>query len=455
MDADVKLPRDSRQSGDGIRGGSDGSDKIVPFRDHRGEPARTEPALRAARPAPPVEAPPPPAPAKAAPAAAPPPPVQRQRKERHGSKWARSPVVVFFSGVFTFLVLVLAGLGAALYFGMIAFTERGPLAEEKMVFISKDSKLDQIGQQLQREGVISNGWLFAFGTQIYQADGKLKWGEYAFKPGVTMAQVLNQLTQGRVVQHAVTVPEGWTSEQIVQKLNEQPLLAGRIASVPDEGSLYPDTYNFTRGTTREDLLQRMRRTQDRIVKEVWAKRREDVPVANPRELVVLASIVEKETGRPEERDRVAAVFINRLRKGMRLESDPTILYGLHGGKAWTQARTILKSELQAVNPYNTYKITGLPPGPIANPGRAALEAVVNPARTTDLFFVADGTGGHAFSETLDDHNRNVAKWRQVEQARRDKAGEPALESLPEATPAAGTPPARTPQAVRPQQRRTP
>jgi UPF0755 protein len=255
-----------------------------------------------------------------------------------------------------------------------------------------------------------------------------------------------------VVQHQVTLAEGLTSEQIVQRLLETDLLAGNIKEIPREGSMLPESYRFTRGTLREQVIQRLQASQRRVVQDVWEHRVPDLPLRTPEQLVTLASIVEKETGRADERTRVAAVFINRLKQKMRLQSDPTIIYGLVGGKG-TLGRPILRSEIEQPTPYNTYVIDGLPPGPIANPGRAALEAVANPARTKELYFVADGTGGHSFSETLDQHQKNVARLRSLEQAQRD--GTPASAAPAAATPASAPAAARRQPRAPPVQAQTP
>jgi UPF0755 protein len=199
----------------------------------------------------------------------------------------------------------------------------------------------------------------------------------------------------------------------VDRLNADPVLSGEIGELPLEGALMPDTYKFTRGATREQMLEQMQRVQERVVSEIWARRAPALPIETPEEFVTLASIVEKETGRADERSRVAGVFLNRLERGMRLQSDPTVLYGLFGGHGRPPDRTIFQSDLDKPTEYNTYQIEGLPPGPIANPGRAALEAVANPSRTDELYFVADGTGGHVFSSTLEEHNQNVARWRRI------------------------------------------
>jgi UPF0755 protein len=236
------------------------------------------------------------------------------------------------------------------------------------------------------------------------------------------------------VQHSITIPEGLTSEQIVARLSENDIFTGSIREMPREGTLLPETYKFPRGTPREQVIQRMQREQKRVLADIWERRSGDVPVKTPEQLVTLASIVEKETGRADERSRVAAVFTNRLQKKMKLQSDPTIIYGLVGGKG-TLGRPIKRSEIQQPSPYNTYVVDGLPPGPIANPGRASLEATANPARTRDLFFVADGTGAHTFTETYDAHQKNVAKLRAIEKAVQNDAVEPA-EDQPPASPLA-------------------
>ena len=259
-----------------------------------------------------------------------------------------------------------------------------------------------------------------------------------------------------MVQHSLTIPEGLTSEQIVARLAENDILAGQVREIPREGTLLPETYKFERGTTREQVIQRMQQAQKRLLAEIWERRNPDVPVSSPEQLVTLASIVEKETGRADERTRVAAVFTNRLQKRMKLQSDPTIIYGLVGGKG-TLGRPIKRSEIQQPTPYNTYVIDGLPPGPIANPGRASLEATANPARTRDLFFVADGTGGHTFTETYDQHQSNVAKLRALEKQQAERyrrAGRcaataaPGAAAVPRPTTPRPSPPREEAEAVR-------
>ncbi|MBL8574174.1 MAG: endolytic transglycosylase MltG [Hyphomicrobiaceae bacterium] len=360
----------------------------------------------------------------------PPPPAKRGR----WSKTARNPMLIFFNGLFT--VLLIGGLLAVIVIAGSRgqFDQPGPLTQAKAVVIPNGAGVGAIADTLERAGVISSATVFELGVQMAGTTKQLKAGEFEFAAQSTPRQVMDTIMRGKAVEYSVTIPEGWSSEQVVTRLNQEQLLAGRIGSVPLEGSLLPDTYRFTRGAQREQVLDTMRRAQEKLLAEIWAKRLPGLPINSPRDLVILASIVEKETGQVDERRVVASVFINRLKRGMRLESDPTILYGLYQGKAWMEPRTIKKSELEAPNAYSTYKIPGLPPGPIANPGRAAMEAVANPETTNFLFFVADGTGGHAFADTLEQHNKNVAKWRQIEQQRQQNRVLGITNSIPAPSP---------------------
>ena len=290
--------------------------------------------------------------------------------------------------------------------------------------------MTDIADILQREGVIDNNrWAFIGSVFALKARSELKPGEYSFQKNASLRDVIGTIVEGKVVQHAVTIPEGLTSEQIVARLSDNDIFAGTVREMPREGTLLPETYKFPRGTTREQVIARMQQTQKRVLAEIWERRNPDIPVKTPEQLVTLASIVEKETGKADERSRVAAVFVNRLRQKIKLQSDPTIIYGLVGGKG-TLGRPIKRSEIQQPSPYNTYVVDGLPPGPIANPGRASLEAAANPARTRDLFFVADGTGGHAFTETYDQHQKNVAKLRTMEKQIQNDTVEPADDPAP-------------------------
>lgn len=339
------------------------------------------------------------------------------------SRHVRNPLVILINLVITLAVFGLAAVGGALYFGKEKFEEDGPLQQEATVVISSGAGLTGITNRLSGQGVIGDSlideWIFNLGIRFYKNATKLKAGEYAFAPGVSMQKVMTDLVEGNAVVHSVTIPEGWTTAQILERVREHPILTGEITEVPIEGELLPNTYTFARGAARQDVLNQMKAAQEKLLAEVWERRTEGLPVETPKELVILASIVEKETALADERPRVAGVFVNRLNKNMRLQSDPTILYGLYGGEAWLKDRSAIKqSELRAENDYNTYQIDGLPPGPIGNPGRAAMEAVANPSRTQDLFFVADGTGGHVFAETYEQHQANVRKWREIERERR-------------------------------------
>jgi len=236
----------------------------------------------------------------------------------------------------------------------------------------------------------------------------------------------------------VSIPEGLTSYQAMQRIASNEILEGPMPeTIPEEGSIMPDTYPFQRGTTRKELIEQMRRQQERFLAQIWEKRIDGLPINSPEEMVTLASIVEKETGKADERPRVASVFINRLNKGMRLQSDPTIIYGIFGGQGKPKDRPIYQSDIDQVTPYNTYQVDGLPPTPIANPGRAALEAVANPSRTEDLFFVADGTGGHVFARTYAEHNANVKRWRAIEKRLKEEAEKAAAAAEEAAEQASG------------------
>jgi UPF0755 protein len=340
------------------------------------------------------------------------------------SRHVRNPVVIVINFLLSLAVLGVIAAGGLLYWGKAEFEAPGPAVSEKTVIISSGSSLQQIADTLENQGVIDNAYLFWAGVRAYKNAAKLKAGEYAFAPGSSMREVMEDLVSGKAVYHTVTVPEGWTSQQIVERVREHPVLTGQLDEIPPEGALLPETYTFTRGATRAQIINQMQAAQKKALAEIWERRIEGLPIETPEDLVILASVVEKETARADERPRVAGVFVNRLRRGMRLQSDPTILYGLYGGDAWNQDRSgITRSQLDARNPYNTYQIDGLPPGPIGNPGRAAMEAVANPSRTKDLFFVADGTGGHVFAETYEQHQRNVIKWREIERARRQQERE--------------------------------
>ena len=344
------------------------------------------------------------------------------------SRRARHPLVIIGNAILTGIVLLIIAAGAALYVGKGMFEAPGPLDRERSVVIPRASGIRDIAELLRRERVIDRPIVFVAGAMLARATTDLKAGEYLFEANVSMRDVLDNLIEGRSIQHQVTIPEGLTSEQIVQRLMESEVLTGEIDGIPPEGTLLPETYKVVRGTTRKQMLARMAAAHSRLVQETWERRAPDLPLKTPEEFVTLASIVEKETGKTDERSRVAAVFINRLKRKMRLQSDPTIIYGLAGGKG-TLGRPLTRDDVERPTPYNTYTIDGLPPGPIANPGRASLEAVANPSRTNELYFVADGSGGHVFATTYDQHLKNVARWREFQ---REQANSSAPSSAGEA-----------------------
>jgi UPF0755 protein len=316
-------------------------------------------------------------------------------------------------------VLLALFLFVALAGGWVIWTYRGPGPAAKegpatTVMLERGSGVTQIAGELVKAGVIRSRAVFLTAVRLTGAAKQLKAGEYEFKSGASMAGVLSDIRDGRVVRHLITVPEGWTSEMAAEAVAKSPVLTG-TAVPPPEGGILPDTYQVQRGDDRQAVLRRMQDAQARLLGELWATRQVDLPLETPEQAVTLASIVEKETGIPAERPRIAAVFVNRLRAGMPLQSDPTVIYGVSRGRALGRGLTM--TELVTKTPWNTYLIPGLPPTPIANPGRAAMQAVLDPPKTTELYFVADGTGGHVFASTFADHQRNVARWRAVERQR--------------------------------------
>lgn len=342
------------------------------------------------------------------PESVPPPPSAPRRR--------RASLVSIVSGVLSFIIVATVVIAIGWSFAARKVAAPGPLDADKTVNIPKG---DDVAETLAGQGVIDSAQLMKATLLLEGNKANVKAGEYLFKQGASLQDVIDTLVSGHQVLHALTIPEGLTSLQTVDRLRDDDVLVGDIKTIPPEGSLMPDTYKFARGTTRDQLVRTMQQEARRVVAEVWSHREQDTPIRSSGEMVTLASIVEKETGKAEERPRVAGVFMNRLAKSIPLQSDPTIVYGIVGGKG-TLGRGIMKSEVEQKTPYNTYTIVGLPPGPIANPGRAAMEAVANPSRTKELYFVADGTGGHAFAETLDQHRANVIHWRQIEKDAKDK-----------------------------------
>lgn len=306
--------------------------------------------------------------------------------------------------------------------GAQQYTAPGPLKENTTFIVEKGQGVSVIADRLSYEGIVSDPLLFRIAARATGTHTALKAGEYEFPAAISVADLLQKMEEGDVLQRRFTVPEGHTSWQIVQILDDVGELKGEIKEIPAEGSLLPETYHFMAGDKRVDKIIRMQDAMQITLDELWHNRHENIPVMSPKEAVILASIVEKETGVGGERARIAGVFMNRLTRGMKLQSDPTVIYALTDGKIKDDGmgpigRRLLRKDLQFESPYNTYKYAGLPPGPICNPGRAALEAVMHPEKHDYIYFVADGTGGHVFAKTLKEHNRNVAAWRKVRRER--------------------------------------
>ena len=315
----------------------------------------------------------------------------------------------------TISILIVAGIVVLVTIGAAKreFSAPGPLRQEVIVVLPRGAALKDTSRLLALHGAIENEFLFRLGARYRREDRAIRYGEYLIPAGASMAEVLALLVSGETIEHKVTVAEGLTSYQIVEILRASEILTGEIAEIPPEGSLAPDTYFIQRNQSRGEVLARMAEAQAAVLAQAWEQRADGLPLASPEEVLILASIVEKETGVADERGRVASVFVNRLKRRIRLQSDPTVVYGITGGRG-PLGRGLRRSELDRATPYNTYLIDGLPPTPIAAPGRDAIMAVVNPEETDFLYFVADGSGGHVFATTLQQHNRNVAAWRRIE-----------------------------------------
>lgn len=296
--------------------------------------------------------------------------------------------------------------------GIAQFERPGPRQVDTTLIVERGAGLDEIANQLKESGVIDSAFIFRIGVRLARQAESLKAGEYVFPARVNPRGAMNILTSGKTVVHRLTIPEGTSSVDVVALLEAAERLRGDITEVPPEGTLLPETYHYVYGDTRAALIARMQDAQQQELRELWAKRAPELPFGTPEEAVILASIVEKETSKSDEMPLIAGVFVNRLKRNMRLQADPTVIYALTEGSE-PLARGLTLNDLKFEHPYNTYKSDGLPPGPITNPGRAALKAVLNPARSDYFYFVADGKGGHAFAATLEEHNSNVSRWREL------------------------------------------
>ncbi len=315
-------------------------------------------------------------------------------------------------------MIAVAAIGGTGYFYHL-FVADGPLRDAQQIMIPRGANLDRIADTLHENGIIRSKFVFRAWVRIFGTQARLRSGEYRFAKAISAEAVMDQMIDGKQVQRRFTIPEGLTTHQVLERVVKIDGLEGEITEQTGEGELLPDTYFFSLGETRNTVVQRMKKAMQDALEEAWAVRDPQLALKDKRELLILASIVEKETGEGAERPMVAGVFVNRIKKGMRLETDPTVIYGITEGKG-ALGRRLLKSDLETPHPYNTYKNAGLPPGPIANPSRAAIQAAVKPAKHNYIYFVADGSGGHAFAETVEEHNRNVQRWRRMRRDREER-----------------------------------
>ena len=302
-------------------------------------------------------------------------------------------------------------MGIVSFFQLRAWIYRPQLIESEInVIIPKGSGSSTVSQYLKDAGVIDKAWLFKLATKVFDREKSLKAGEYAFSGEVSIYDVMNKIASGDILYHRLTLPEGLTTVQFLQLIDTNPFLGGEITLMPKEGELLPETYSFVRGDPKDNIIKQAKEAMERTLEAAWQNRDETLPLKDKRELLILASIIEKETGIDSERTLASSVFVNRLRKGMKLQTDPTVIYALTQGKR-ELGRSLTRKDLEVENPYNTYKYYGLPPAPICNPGKASIEAAAHPEISSYLYFVASGKGGHNFAVTLDEHNANVQNWK--------------------------------------------
>lgn len=365
------------------------------------------------------------------------------RKARRARRRSGNGFIDILNGLLTLFIIGLVLLGSGLLYVVSQYYSPGPATAETTFRVEAGNTLSTAAARLEEQGLISNGFIFRQVAQRIESNAPIKAGDFRIPAGASMSDIFKELTQGSPIRYAVTIPEGWTVWQVVQRIESTSDLQGEVASVPPEGSILPGSYDYVPGDTRQSVLDKMQAAMETALAEIWESREPDLPIETPEQLLTLASIVEKETGVATERPQVAAVFVNRLREGMRLQSDPTIIYGITKGQAPLD-RGLRRSEIETRTDYNTYQIDGLPPTPIANPGVEALRAVANPDTHDYLYFVAKGASpseGHVFAETYAEHRQNVARYREIESEAEAEAARQALETeeAEEAGGAAGQP----------------
>ena len=331
------------------------------------------------------------------------------------SRSARRPAIVFFNLLMTGAVFAVLGAGGAALYGKTRFEAPGPVAEGRAFVVREGAGVSSVANDLERAGLIEDARMFRIAARVTGKDRAIKTGEFAIPANASMARIMDELTEGSPIEYRVTIPEGFTVWEAMQRIAAHPELTGDMPdTVPDEGMLAAETISFARGESRQAVIERLQRIQEERLARAWASRSDSAPLDTPHNLLTIASLVEKETALPEERRDVAAVYSNRIRENWHLNADPTVIYGIYGGKGLPEGKSITQSDLKDDNPYNTYRLRGMPAGPVAIPGEASLMAAASPSASEDMFFVADGTGGHIFARTLEEHNANVRRWRRIE-----------------------------------------
>ncbi|MBN9336161.1 endolytic transglycosylase MltG, partial [Devosia sp.] len=347
-----------------------------------------------------------------------------RRKRRRRSS---NGLVDVLNALLTLLVIGLVVIGGGFLYVASQYYGDGPSTEDRVFRVETGNALSTTATRLEEQGFINSALIFSqFGSRVEQ-NITVKAGDFTIPAHASMSEILTELTTGTPIRYAVTIPEGWTSWQVVQRVNADDRLTGTIGNLPPEGSILPGSYDYLPGDTRQSVIERMQAAMTTALAETWESRQPDLPLSSPAELLILASIVERETGVAEERPQVAAVFVNRLKQRMRLQSDPTIIYGITLGQS-TLDRGLRRSEIEQKTAYNTYQIDGLPPTPIANPGIESLRAVANPDNHKYLYFVAKGATpreGHVFAETYAEHQKNVARYREIEREAAEQAAQDA------------------------------